>query len=152
MSESQRAQPPLYKQHSLSSDTYRDEAWLRRRKNSKNRRSKSVTDDDLDELKACMELGFGFDSPDLDRKLTDTFPALEFYFAVNKQYNNSVSKIPSPSPSRSSISSLGSSDFDSCSPLDSPNTIFDTGNNPQLVKARLKQWAQVVACSVRHSS
>ncbi|KAF5203001.1 hypothetical protein FRX31_007413 [Thalictrum thalictroides] len=35
----------------------------------------------------------------------------------------------------------------------SPNTIFDTGenNNPQLVKARLKQWAQLVACSVRHS-
>ncbi|KAF9587002.1 hypothetical protein IFM89_039781 [Coptis chinensis] len=96
MSESQHAQPPLYKQHSLSSDMYRDEAWLRRRQNSKNRISKSVTDDDLDELKTCMELGFGFDSPDLDRKLSDTFPTLEFYFAINTQYNNSVSKIPSP--------------------------------------------------------
>ncbi|KAF9600257.1 hypothetical protein IFM89_005843 [Coptis chinensis] len=56
MSESQHAQPPLYKQHSLSSDMYRDEAWLRRRQNSKNRRSKSVTDDDLDELKTYLEV------------------------------------------------------------------------------------------------
>ncbi|KAL5705721.1 hypothetical protein ACHQM5_023985 [Ranunculus cassubicifolius] len=143
-----RSQPPLYKQRSLSTDTYRDEAWLRRRNNSKKQRSKSLTDDDLDELKACIELGFGFDSPDLDRKLSDTFPALEFYHAVNKQYTDSVSKFSSSS------SSIGS-DFDplSSSPIGSPKSIFETGGkNPQLVKTRLKQWAQVVACSVRHSS
>ncbi|PIA46274.1 hypothetical protein AQUCO_01500055v1 [Aquilegia coerulea] len=142
----QQQQPStlLYKQRSLSSDTYRDEAWLRRRNNSKKKRSKSVTDDDLDELKACIELGFGFNSPDLDRKLSNTLPALELYFAVNKQYNASLS---------STWSSTSSDCGDPSSPLGSPNTIFDTGenNNPQLVKARLRQWAQLVACSVRHS-
>ncbi|KAF5189290.1 putative membrane insertase [Thalictrum thalictroides] len=142
---SQQPSTLLYKQKSLSSDTYRDEAWLRRRNNSKKKRSKSVTDDDLDELKACLELGFGFNSPDLDRKLSDTLPALGLYFAVNKQYNASLSS--------TTTCSSTSSDCDPSSPLTSPNTIFDTGenNNPQLVKARLKQWAQLVACSVRHS-
>jgi len=27
-----------------------------------------------------------------------------------------------------------------------------TGDNPQLVKTRLRHWAQLVACSVKHSS
>ncbi|KAF8405019.1 hypothetical protein HHK36_009915 [Tetracentron sinense] len=149
MSES-KAQPPppppataLYKQRSWSCDTYRDEVWLRRKDNNRRRRrSKSVTDEDLDELKACIELGFGFDSPDLDRRLSDTLPALGLYYAVNKQYNDSVSK-----------SSSASSESDaSSSPLGSPHTMFGPGDNPQTVKARLRQWAQVVACSVRQSS
>ncbi|KAJ6678422.1 INSERTASE putative (DUF1685)-RELATED [Salix viminalis] len=33
----------------------------------------------------------------------------------------------------------------------SPHTIFGPGENPQTVKTRLRQWAQVVACSVRQS-
>ncbi|XP_010263540.1 PREDICTED: uncharacterized protein LOC104601776 [Nelumbo nucifera] len=145
---SQLKSPPssLYKQRSWSSDTYRDEAWLRRKGNSKNnrrRRSKSVTDEDLDELKACIELGFGFDSPDLDSRLSDTLPALGLFYAVNKQYNDSVSK--------SSSSSTAASECDASSPLGSPHTIFTPGDNPQLVKTRLRQWAQVVACSVRQS-
>ncbi|XP_010269831.1 PREDICTED: uncharacterized protein LOC104606375 [Nelumbo nucifera] len=136
----------LYKQHSWSPDTYRDEAWLKRKKGNNNRRrSKSVTDEDLVELKACIELGFGFDSdsPHLDSRLSDTLPALGLYYAVNKQYNDSVSKSPS--------SSTAASECDASSPLGSPHTIFTPGDNPQLVKTRLRQWAQVVACSVRQS-
>uniref|UniRef100_A0A5B7B4A4 Membrane insertase YidC n=1 Tax=Davidia involucrata TaxID=16924 RepID=A0A5B7B4A4_DAVIN len=131
------APAPLYKQKSWSPDTCRDEAWLKRKGNHdrRKRRSKSVTDEDLDELKACIELGFGFDSPEMDQRLSDTLPALGLYYAVNKQYYDSVSK-----PSSSS------------SPLGSPHTIFGPGDNPQMVKTRLKQWAQVVACSVRQSS
>ncbi|PHU11728.1 hypothetical protein BC332_18658 [Capsicum chinense] len=34
---------------------------------------RSVTDEDLDERKACIELGFGFDSPEMDQRLSDTF-------------------------------------------------------------------------------
>ncbi|KAF6139107.1 hypothetical protein GIB67_010833 [Kingdonia uniflora] len=145
------AKPPplsLYKQHSWSPDTNRDETWTRRRDNyRKQRRSKSVTDDDLEELKACIELGFGFDLLHLDRKLSDTLPALGFYHAVNKQYlDRSTSTSTTHSLSTTEIS--GSS-----SPImGSPNnSIFDTGDNPKVVKARLKQWAQVVACSVRQS-
>ncbi|KAJ6378573.1 hypothetical protein OIU78_028750 [Salix suchowensis] len=139
---------PLYKQHSWSPDIYRDEAWLKRKGNYKKSKSKSVTDEDLDELKGCIELGFGFDSPEVDPRLSDTFPALELYYAVNKNYfDHSASKpVVTATPSSSTAS-----DCDSPSPLGSPHTIFGPGENPQTVKTRLRQWAQVVACSVRQS-
>ncbi|KAF8406316.1 hypothetical protein HHK36_008402 [Tetracentron sinense] len=141
MSES-KPQPPLYKQRSWSYDTYRDEAWSRRKGNNiRRRRSKSVTDEDLDELKACIELGFGFDSPNMDQRLSDTFPALGLYYAVNKHYNDTVSKSPSTV-----------FENDVSSPIGSPLIIVCPGDNPQTVKTRLRQWAQVVACSVQQSS
>lgn len=115
----------LYKQRSWSPDMCREEAWLRRKGNSKNRRprSRSVTDDDLEELKACIELGFGFDSPEVDRRLSDTLPALELYYAVNKQYNDGVSKPSSPP--------LTVPRCDTPSPAGSPKSnIFSRGNSP----------------------
>ncbi|RYQ80611.1 hypothetical protein Ahy_Scaffold1g106910 isoform B [Arachis hypogaea] len=140
---------PLYKQRSWSPDAYRDEAWLRRKGNWKNRRSRSVTDEDVNELKACIELGFGFESsPEVepDQRLSDTLPALELYYAVNKSYNNSLL-------SRPPYSSAASDDCESTSSSHgSPHTIFTTGDNPQTVKTRLRQWAQVVACAVRQNS
>ncbi|TYI05695.1 hypothetical protein ES332_A10G107000v1 [Gossypium tomentosum] len=137
---------PLFKHPSWSPDIFRDEAWLRRKGNSKKRRSKSVTDENLDELKACIELGFGFDSPEVDPRLSDTFPALGLYYAVNKSYNDAISK---PSTSPPSVVS----DCDSIpSPIGSPHAIVGPGDNPRTVKTRLRQWAQVVACSVRQNS
>ncbi|KAL3833341.1 hypothetical protein ACJIZ3_008077 [Penstemon smallii] len=134
----------LCKQNSWSPDSCRDEAWLRQ-KGRRIRRSKSVTDEDVDELKACIELGFGFgfDSPKMDQRLSDTFPAYGLYYTVKKQYNDTVSKPPPISPSPS--------ECDTLSPLGSPHTIFGPGDNPQTVKTRLRQWAQVVACAVRQS-
>ncbi|GAB2282612.1 hypothetical protein Dimus_017151 [Dionaea muscipula] len=113
-----RRAAPLQKQRTWSPDTYRDEAWIRK-KDRRNRRTKSVTDEDLDELKACVELGFGFDSdsPVPDKRLSDTFPALGFYYAVNKRYYDTVSKPPPPS----------SSESDFPSPVGSPDTIFSPG-------------------------
>ncbi|KAH7847627.1 hypothetical protein Vadar_028328 [Vaccinium darrowii] len=139
------AAAPLFKQKSWSPDVYRDEAWLRR-KDRRKRRSKSVTDEDLDELKACIELGFGFDSPDMDPGLSDTLPALGLYYAVNKTYYDSVSK------SSSSLFSSTASECESPASVGSPSTILGLGDNPQTVKTRLRQWAQVVACSVRQCS
>ena len=79
-----------------------------------------MTDEDLDELKACIELGFGFDSPEVDQRLSDTLPALGLYYAVSKNYNETVSKSAS-SPS-------AASDCDSIpSPLGSPHAIFGPG-------------------------
>ncbi|KAJ4829612.1 hypothetical protein Tsubulata_014280 [Turnera subulata] len=145
------APSPLYKQHSWSPDIYREEAWLRRKGNSKKRRSKSVTDEDLDELKGCIELGFGFDSPDTDQRLSDTLPALGLFYAVNKNYYDTVSK-PGGSATATAPSSSTASECDPASPVGSPHTIFGPGDNPQTVKTRLRQWAQVVACSVRQCS
>ncbi|KAL1316262.1 uncharacterized protein [Arachis hypogaea] len=155
------AMAPLYKQRSWSPDAYRDEAWLRRKGNWKNRRSRSVTDEDVNELKACIELGFGFESsPEVepDQRLSDTLPALELYYAVNKTYNNSLlSRPPAPvtitASSTPPYSSAASDDCESTSSSHgSPHTIFTTGDNPQTVKTRLRQWAQVVACAVRQNS
>ncbi|KAL2460253.1 Protein of unknown function (DUF1685) [Abeliophyllum distichum] len=147
MSESEpprrRAPPPLHKQNSWSPDTLREEAWTNRKRNYRMRRGRlSVTDDDLEELRACFELGFNFDSPDLDPKLSSAFPALGFYYAVNRQYSNSLSR----------SSSLSFSDCDSVSSVGSPRSIIDPDDDPAIVKTRLKQWAQIVACSVRQSS
>lgn len=116
---------PLYKQHSCSPDTFREQAWLRRKGNSKNLRSKSLTDEDLDEFKACIELGFGFDdssSPEMDQRLSDTLPALGLYHAVNKQYNDTVSQSTTTLPSSSTASELGSTPSPSGST--SPHTLF----------------------------
>ncbi|XP_057449518.1 uncharacterized protein LOC130740825 [Lotus japonicus] len=145
---------PLLKQRSWSPDVCRNEAWLRRKGNWKNRRTKSVTDEDVDELKACIELGFGFESSpevELDRRLSDTLPALELYHAVNKSYSESRFHKP---PTATAPSSSAASDRESTpSPISSPRTaIFGTDDDPQTVKTRLRQWAQVVACAVRQSS
>ncbi|OMO63224.1 hypothetical protein COLO4_32648 [Corchorus olitorius] len=130
---------PLYKQRSWSPDAERDEAWLRRKGNHGVglQRSQSFTNDDLEELKGCIELGFGFepDSPELDPKLSDALPALPFYCAVNRQYSGRLSR-------SSSASSMGS-----FSDAGSSGTIIDQGDDPETVKTRLRQWAQVVACS-----
>ncbi|CAK9140984.1 unnamed protein product [Ilex paraguariensis] len=140
---------PLYKQKSWSPDSHREEAWLKRKSSHRLRsgRSKSVTDEDLDELKACFELGFGFDSPDrIDPKLSQAFPALEFFCAVNRQYSDRLSR-------SSSLSSTMSLDSETTSSfVASPSSILDPGDDPNKMKTKLKQWAQVVACSVRQSS
>ncbi|KAM2640309.1 hypothetical protein TB1_026708 [Malus domestica] len=146
--------PPLYKQRSWSPDAYRDEAWHRRKKingRSNLQRSKSVTDEDLDELKACIELGFGFDSPESDKRLADTFPALGLYYAVNKKYCDSVSN-KSTATTTTSFSPTPSECDSVTSPIGSPHTIIGPGDTPQTVKTRLRQWAQVVACTVRQGS
>lgn len=103
----------LSKQHSWSPDLIREEAWSKRRDTSRNRRrGKSLTDDDLDELKASIELGFGFGSPEVtDPRLSNTLPALELYYAVQKSYNDAVSN--------KSSSSLSDGDT-------SPSTLYRT--------------------------
>ncbi|KAG4936442.1 hypothetical protein JHK85_051361 [Glycine max] len=80
---------------SWSLDAFRNEAWLRRKGNWKNRRSKSVTDEDVDELKACLHrirLWIRYSSPKVERdqRLSDTLPALGLYYTANKCYNDSL--------------------------------------------------------------
>ncbi|EOA25580.1 hypothetical protein CARUB_v10018927mg [Capsella rubella] len=132
----------LLKQHSWSPDLIREEAWSKRQDDSRHRhrrRGKSLTDEDLDELKASFELGFGFGSPKIaDPRLSNTLPALELYFAVQKSYNDAVSN-----KSSSSLSSDGDTSRH--------NSVYRTSDDPQTVKTKLKQWARVVACTVNQS-
>ncbi|XP_039067319.1 uncharacterized protein LOC120213233 [Hibiscus syriacus] len=139
-------------------ETSRDIAWERRRleilrqEREKNWISdnNSLTGEDLQELKGCIELGFGFNEED-GQKLTSTLPALDLYFAVNRQLSPSPVSTPH-SQSSSSTVSLG----DRSSSFGSPRSesdwmICSPGEDPQLVKTKLRHWAQAVACSVMQS-
>ncbi|XP_073025058.1 uncharacterized protein [Primulina eburnea] len=129
--------PPLQKQNSWSPDIIRDEVWNNRRRNHRQRRGRSVTDDDLDELRACFDLGFNFDSPDLDPKLSSTFPALGFYHAVNRQYSNSLSRSSSASfsDSDSMLSSVGgTSSFIDRGPIDIKKAKIKGKSNEEYLK------------------
>ncbi|KAK9102808.1 hypothetical protein Sjap_020062 [Stephania japonica] len=123
-------------------ETSREAAWEKRRHQilgQERRRNKSdyycegrssldsvkedITDEDLNELRGCIELGFGFNEEE-GQALCDTLPALDLYFAVNRGLSPSPSSTPSASGSslsRKSSSLYGSprSDFDSwkiCNP------------------------------------
>jgi len=118
-----------------------------------------LTDEDLNELKGCIELGFGFNEED-GQRLCDTIPALDLYFAVNRQFL--TSPIPSPASSRSAPSPRGPPSpssvlvggrSSSASPRsDSDWKICSPGDDPQQVKQKLRHWARAVACSVMQSS
>ena len=84
-------------------ETPGDIAWERRRRQilqQERRRSSSsvhdsddLTDEDLNELKGCIELGFGFNEED-GQTLCNTLPALDLYFAVNRQISPSPVSTP----------------------------------------------------------
>ncbi|KAL5214938.1 hypothetical protein ABZP36_004090 [Zizania latifolia] len=120
---------------------------------------KSLTDEDLDELRGSMELGFGFDEGNGGQNLCDTIPALDLYFAINRQLSEPKLRLSTSSPTSatSSSSTLCGGTSNPGSPV-APSSFTDNwkicspGDNPQLVKTRLRHWAQVVACSVKHSS
>ncbi|KAK4754116.1 hypothetical protein SAY87_002220 [Trapa incisa] len=147
------ASSSLYKHRAWSADMYRDEVWERRKGRHMARlvrRSKSVADEDLDEIKACIELGFSFEPPEIDPRLSDTLPGLPFYYAVlSNTYLHSMA-----SKSRSNSVDGSESCSSNVSPADSPGhqSMFSPGDNPKVVKTRLRQWARANLCNVRSLS
>ncbi|XP_073012824.1 uncharacterized protein [Typha latifolia] len=94
-------------------------------------RTKSLTDDDLEELKGCLDLGFGFNYEEIP-ELCNTLPALELCYSMSQRFLVEDAVEP-PLPS---------------SPIANWK-ISSPGDHPEEVKARLKYWAQAVACTVR---
>ncbi|XP_002968414.2 uncharacterized protein LOC9631247 [Selaginella moellendorffii] len=90
-------------------------------------RTRSLTDDDLEELRGCIDLGFRFDCE--DPRLCETLPALEICHALRHFQENGSEPSGSSSPVEWKIAS--------------------PGDHPQVVKTRLRHWAQAVACTVR---
>ncbi|XP_038885613.1 uncharacterized protein LOC120075933 [Benincasa hispida] len=102
-------------------------------------RTKSLTDDDLEELKGCVDLGFAFCYDEIP-ELCNTLPALELCYSMSQKFMDEHQKVPENSPPES-VDSVSS-------PI--PNwKISSPGDHPEDVKARLKYWAQAVACTVR---
>ena len=154
----------LQKQNSWSPDIERDEAWERRRRGILGRgrrsplqRAQSVTDDQLDELRGSLDLGFRFDPPsqrcaacDAGRsRLVETLPALDLLYAVAA---NAGAGAGGCAAGQSQCSCGASSEASEPSPIGSPLSILSPDDPPETVKMRLKQWAQVVALSMRSRS
>ncbi|GLJ18002.1 hypothetical protein SUGI_0317210 [Cryptomeria japonica] len=152
----------LQKQRSCN-ELSREEAWLRKKdqvvceKESRavNRsvsdcgdRSRCLRDEDLEELRGCIDLGFRFSFDEDHDHLCNTFPALDLYYAINRQFNVSKSK---SSPESSSVHGSESCAQSPSSPLSDAWKISSPGENSQEVKTKLRHWAQLVACSVRES-
>uniref|UniRef100_A0A5B7BZB6 Uncharacterized protein n=1 Tax=Davidia involucrata TaxID=16924 RepID=A0A5B7BZB6_DAVIN len=162
----------LSKQLSMC-ETPRDIAWEKRRRQilRQERRKNGIhdtedlTDEDLNELKGCIELGFGFNEEE-GQRLCNTLPALDLYFAVNRQLSTSPVSSPNSAGSGSSgslgaassllggsSSSLGERSASFSSPRIESDSwkICSPGDDPQQVKTKLRHWAQAVACSVMQS-
>ncbi|XP_057958368.1 uncharacterized protein LOC131151140 [Malania oleifera] len=97
-------------------------------------RTKSLTDDDLDELKGCLDLGFGFSYEEIP-ELCNTLPALELCYSMSQKFmDEQQQKSPESTPPTAEIANW---------------KISSPGDHPEDVKARLKFWAQAVACTIR---
>jgi len=166
--------PPLWKNskkilsRQLSMlETQRDLAWEKKRRQMlKQERKREISianpnehlsDEDVDELKGCIELGFGFNDENVGQDLANTLPAIDFYFAVNK-LGSPVLSPHGASSLRSKLLGFGSSSSKSLdegrSSISSEDSwkICIQGEDPQHIKTKLRHWAQVVACSVKRSS
>ncbi|XP_018676003.2 uncharacterized protein LOC135653156 [Musa acuminata AAA Group] len=107
-------------------------------------RTKSLTDEDLDELKGCLDLGFGFSYEEIP-ELCDTLPALELCYSMSQRFLDEQQQQQDRSSSAESM--------DLSAPPPSPPIanwrISGPGDDPDAVKARLKYWAQAVACTIK---
>lgn len=109
-------------------------------------RAKSLTDEDLDELKGCFDLGFGFSYDEIP-ELCNTLPALELCYSMSQKFLDEQQKSPEVS---SPLAAEPMNETASPPPAPIANwKISSPGDHPEAVKARLKYWAQAVACTVR---
>ncbi|CAN6326160.1 unnamed protein product [Urochloa humidicola] len=101
-------------------------------------RSRSLTDDDLEELKGCADLGFGFSYDEIP-ELRGTLPALELCYSMSQRLLDD----------KHHHNQSASPDAAAATPPVTNWKISSPGDSPDEVKARLKYWAQAVACTVR---
>uniref|UniRef100_J3L6S1 Uncharacterized protein n=1 Tax=Oryza brachyantha TaxID=4533 RepID=J3L6S1_ORYBR len=98
-------------------------------------RTRSLTEEDLEELKGCLDLGFGFAYHEIP-ELCGTLPALELCYSMTRRFLDEQ-RAPGQEPAPPATPPL-------------PNwRISGPGDDPEEVKARLKYWAQAVACTVK---
>ncbi|XP_042472642.1 uncharacterized protein LOC122055330 [Zingiber officinale] len=109
-------------------------------------RTKSLRGEDLEELKGCLDLGFGFNYDEIP-ELCNTLPALELCYSMSQRF------LDEQQHNRSLDRSSSGDSLDLCespsSPLVANWKIASPGDDPDEVKARLKYWAQAVACTIR---
>jgi Protein of unknown function (DUF1685) len=67
-------------------------------------RTKSLTDDDLEELKGCVDLGFGFSYEEIP-ELCNTLPALELCYSMTQRFLEESGKLAQPATDSMPLSS-----------------------------------------------
>nr|CAB3491472.1 unnamed protein product [Digitaria exilis] len=105
-------------------------------------RARSLTDDDLEELKGCVDLGFGFSYHEIP-ELCGTLPALELCYSMSQRFLDEHQQLGKPEET------LALAPASPAQPVATNWKISSPGDSPDEVKARLKYWAQAVACTVR---
>ncbi|CAL9145704.1 unnamed protein product [Musa hybrid cultivar] len=96
--------------------------------------TRSLTEEDLEELKGCLDLGFGFNYEGIP-ELRNTLPALELCYSMSQMFHLNDQRQPMPPEDSPPIANWK---------ISSPGR-----DDPDEVKARLKYWAQAVACTLR---
>lgn len=95
-------------------------------------RTKSLTDDDLDELKGCVDLGFGFSYDEIP-ELCNTLPALELCYSMSQKFlDDHPNQLNPKSLSVASDTASSSSGSETSSPMptwkiSSPGKFFHLG-------------------------
>ncbi|PAN42109.1 hypothetical protein PAHAL_8G100200 [Panicum hallii] len=107
-------------------------------------RARSLTDDDLEELKGCVDLGFGFSYHEIP-ELCGTLPALELCYSMSQRFLDEHQQLGKPEEAPAPALAPASP----AQPVATNWKISSPGDSPDEVKARLKYWAQAVACTVR---
>uniref|UniRef100_A0A804QWD8 Uncharacterized protein n=1 Tax=Zea mays TaxID=4577 RepID=A0A804QWD8_MAIZE len=105
-------------------------------------RTKSLTEDDLEELKGCVDLGFGFAYSEIP-ELCGTLPALELCYSMTRRFLDEQ-RAPGQDEEEEEPASPPLPNWR----IFAPASVL-AGDDPEEVKARLKYWAQAVACTVK---
>ncbi|CAM0884122.1 unnamed protein product [Alopecurus aequalis] len=98
--------------------------------------TRSLTEEDLEELKGCLDLGFGFAYNEIPW-LCKTLPALELCYSMTRRFLDE--QRASTGQLQPTAAVVPIPDWKIAGPSD----------DPEEVKARLKYWAQTVACTVK---
>uniref|UniRef100_A0A8R7VF15 Uncharacterized protein n=2 Tax=Triticum urartu TaxID=4572 RepID=A0A8R7VF15_TRIUA len=101
-------------------------------------RARSLTDEDLEELKGCADLGFGFSYDEIP-ELRGTLPALELCYSMRQRFLDQPQAPQEQATAATPTSSPPIANWKISSP----------GDSTEEVKTRLKYWARAVACTVR---
>ncbi|KAJ3673199.1 hypothetical protein LUZ60_006573 [Juncus effusus] len=121
-----------------------------------NSRLMKLADSDFADLHGMRDLGFRFTEKNCPGKIREIFPALDVHFAVkreNMEYriraSSSSSSTPLSSPGNKSSSSSDRPEETEETNVTTPKTVqfFNPGDSPELMKIKLKNWAQSVVLS-----
>uniref|UniRef100_A0ACD5WL85 Uncharacterized protein n=1 Tax=Avena sativa TaxID=4498 RepID=A0ACD5WL85_AVESA len=101
-------------------------------------RTRSLTEEDLEELKGCLDLGFGFAYHEIP-ELCGTLPGLELCYSMTRRFLEEQRAPAAGQLEPEATATAPITDW----------KISGPGDDPEEVKARLKYWAQTVACTVK---